>query len=194
MGLMQTLLTLMAEGHDLTPSHAAALLERTRQNAQGALTNLAKRGFALSVCGAYMATPEGMEFIASGNEIKSGPAKPSGKPRVVENTLRALAWRAMRIKGKFGLEDLARACLDGSETARDPVNNLNRYVSALAATGYLVEMKRRTPGTALTSPGKKRWLLSRDTGPKAPLRRDNGDVWDQNEERIYARGEGVSHD
>lgn len=199
MGLMQTLLTILAEGHDMTPSHAAALLDRTRRNAQGALANLAKRGFALSVCGAYMATPEGMEFIASGNEIKSGPPGPRGTPRVVENTLRCKAWRAMRIKGKFGLEDLARACLDGSETARDPVNNLNRYVSALSAAGYLVEMKRRTPGSALTSPGKKRWILTRDTGPKAPIRRDNGDVFDPNEGRIYTRrslseAEGGSHE
>lgn len=189
MVLMQTLLTLLSEGHDLTPSQGAALLDRARRVVQGALANLARRGLAVSVCGAYMATPEGMEFIASGREIKRGPTGPSGKPRVVENTLRALAWRAMRIKGKFGLDDLARACLDGSETARDPVNNLNRYVSALAACGYLVEMKRRTPGSALTSPGKKRWLLARDTGPKAPIRRDNGDVWDPNEERIYARGD-----
>lgn len=188
MALMQTLLNLLSAGHSLTPAHAAALLDRTRRNAQGALANLARRSLAVSVCGVYMATPEGIEFVAAGREIKSGPAGPSGKPRVVENTLRCMVWRAMRIKGKFGFDDLARACLDGSETARDPANNINRYVSALAACGYLVEMKRRTPGTALTSPGKKRWLLARDTGPKAPIRRDNGDVWDPNEERIYPRG------
>jgi predicted transcriptional regulator len=189
MGIMQTLLTLLVAGHDMTPSHAAALFDRSRQNAQKALARLAKRGLARAVRGAYMATPEGMEFIAAGCEVKSGPTGPSGKPRVVENTLRCKAWRAMRIKGKFGLDDLARACLDGSESDRDPVHNINRYVSALAATGYLVEMKRRAPGTALTSPGKKRWMLTRDTGPKAPIRRTNGDVFDPNENRVYPKGE-----
>lgn len=188
MRLMQTLLTILAEGHDMTPTHAHALLGRAYSTMSDALRNLARRGFAVSACGVYMATPDGMDFISSGGVIKSGPTGPNSKPRVVENTLRALAWRAMRIKGKFGLDDLARACLDGSETARDPVNNLNRYVSALAATGYLVEMKRRTPGTALTSPGKKRWMLTRDTGPKAPVRRTNGDVFDPNEDRVYPKG------
>lgn len=189
MGLMQTLLTILAGGHELTPKHAHALLGRAYSTISDALRNLARHGFAQSVCGVYMATPEGAEFLAGGGEIKCGPAGPNGKPRIVENTLRCKAWRAMRIKQKFGFDELATACLDGSETARDPVNNINRYVSALAATGYLVEMKRRTPGSSLKSPGKKRWMLVRNTGPKAPVRRENGDVWDPNEERIYARGE-----
>lgn len=192
MGLMQTLLNVLAEGHDMTPSHAASLFKRSRNVAQNALANLARRGLALSVCGAYAATPQGVSFIESGAEIKSGPRGPRGTPRIVNDTLRVKVWRAIRIKGKFGLEDLARSVLDGSEPAQDPLNNIGRYVSALAATGYLVEMKRRTPGIAPTSPGKKRWMLVRDTGPQAPVRRGNGEVYDQNEDRVYRKG--GSHD
>ncbi|MHB1333428.1 MAG: hypothetical protein ACYCY1_12595 [Sulfuriferula sp.] len=188
MGLMQTLLNVLAKGHNMTPSYAAELFDRSRNVAQNALAKLALRGFALSVCGAYAATPQGVSFIESGAEIKSGPRGPHGTPRIVNDSLRIKVWRAIRIKGKFGLDDLARSVLDGSETAQDPLNNISRYVSALTATGYLIEMKRRTPGIAPTSPGKKRWMLVRDTGPQAPIRRGNGDVYDRNEKRLYQKG------
>jgi hypothetical protein len=188
MGLMQKLLTLLAAGQEITPAHAGELVGRARRITQGALSRLATRGLAQSLAGVYAVTPDGIAFAESGGEIKPGPRGPRGTPRVVEDTMRAKAWRAIRIKGKFGLDDLARSVLDGSEPGKDPINNLSRYVSALAATGYLAEMARRTPGHAVTSPGKKRWLLVRDTGPKAPVRRENGDVWDRNEGRIYPRG------
>lgn len=186
--LMHQLLTILAEGCELTPSHAADRLSKSKQNVQNAFDNLVRRGLAVSVCGAYRATTEGMEFIAAGKEIKSGQAGPGGKPRVVVNTMRSKAWRAMRIKGKFDTDDLARACLDGSEIARDPTGNLRHFISSIAACGYLVEMKRRTPGSAPTSPGKKRWMLVRNTGPKTPILHSSGDVWDPNEERLYTRG------
>jgi hypothetical protein len=111
---------------------------------------------------------------------KPGPKGPHGKPRVVQGTLRQVAWRAMQIKGKFSLGDLVRNALPEGSTAKDPRNNLGRYVKALCAVGVLVEMKRRMAPTSLTSNGEKRWLLVRDLGRKAPVMRTRGVVYDPN--------------
>jgi hypothetical protein len=35
--------------------------------------------------------------------------------------------------------------------------------------------------------GKKRWMLVRDTGRHAPVLRNNGDVWDPNEQTLYRK-------
>lgn len=190
MGLMQTLLTiLVARSDGISPADASRLVKRSRQATQKALASLAKREIAVANNGIYRITDKGMQFHAGGEIIKSGPCKARGTPRLVANTLRAKVWRAIRIKRKFGLDDLARTVLDGSEAAIDPVNNINRYVTALARAGYLQEMKRRSAGSALTSPGSKRWLLVRDTGLKPPVRRQAGGVYDQNECRMYGLGD-----
>lgn len=185
MALMQTLLTMLAASGRLTTRQAATLLDRSRRNVYNAAASLVRRGMAALDCGCYMVTPAGMEFLQSGAAIKPGPTGPLGaraKPPVIANTLRRTIWNAMRIKGKFSLDDLAGAVLDGTETARTPEKNISRYVYPLAAAGYLVEMKRRQKGEPV------RWYLVRNSGPLSPVLRNNGDVWDPNEERLYTRG------
>ena len=189
MSPMQTLLGLLHQGLKLKPSMAAGLISRSAKEAQNALAALARRGLAISIRGEYSCTPEGVIFMDSGREISRGPSGPNRKTRVFEGTIRAKAWRAMRIKGKFGLEDLGRSVLDGSEAGCEPLDNIRKYVLALHKAGYIIEMKRRIPGTAPTSNGRKRWMLVRDTGPKAPIARQNGEVWDQNEEKSYPGAE-----
>ncbi len=184
---MQTLLEMLCKGIKLRPKHAGELISRSAKEAQTALAALARRGLATSVAGTYACTPYGLIFMEGGGEISCGPSGPNRKTRVFEGTVRAKAWRAMRIKGKFGLDDLGRAVLDGSEAGCEPLDNIRKYVLALLKAGYLLEMKRRTPGSAPTSNGCKRWMLVRDTGPKAPIARQNGEVWDQNESRVYPR-------
>ena len=111
---------------------------------------------------------------------KPGPKGPHGKPRVVRGTLREKAWRAMQIKGKFTLADLVRAALAADGAAKDPRNNLGRYVKALADAGILAEMKRRMAPASPTSNGEKRWVLVRDLGRLAPVMRDKGGIHDPN--------------
>lgn len=118
---------------------------------------------------------------------KPGPTGPHGHPRVMQGTIRQKAWRAMQIKGKFCLSDLCRAVLTGAEAGRDPKSNINRYVTALAAVGIVVEMKRRAAPGGPRSNGEKRWLLVRDLGRQAPVVRMSGDVYDPNGEQIIAR-------
>lgn len=111
---------------------------------------------------------------------KPGPKGPHGKARSVPGTLRRKAWLAMQIKGKFSLSDICRCVLTGEEGARNPRNNLGRYIASLAAVGILQEMRHRMAPTSPTSNGEKRWLLVRDLGRQAPIRRQNGDVFDPN--------------
>lgn len=115
---------------------------------------------------------------------KPGPKGPHGKPHVRQGSLRQVAWRAMQIKGKFSLGDLVRNALPEDSTAKDPRNNLGRYVKALCDVGVLVEMKRRAAPTSLTSNGEKRWLLVRDLGRKAPAMRAQGVVYDPNSDSV----------
>lgn len=113
---------------------------------------------------------------------KPGPKHPHGLPHVVHGTLRQKAWRAMQIKGKFTLSDLVRNALAEDSTARDPRNNLGRYVKALTKAGVLVEMPRRAAPASPTSNGEKRWMLMRDLGRMAPVARMHGGVYDPNSE------------
>lgn len=113
---------------------------------------------------------------------KPGPKHPHGLPHVVQGTLRQKAWRAMQIKGKFTLSDLVRNALAEDSPARDPRNNLGRYVKALTKAGVLVEMPRRAVPTSMTSNGEKRWMLLRDLGRLAPVARMHGGVYDPNSE------------
>ncbi len=66
----------------------------------------------------------------------------------------------MRIKEKFGLDELLSLLCDGTELSAE--DNLRGYLLALERSGYLVRLNRRG---ADNSP---RWWLSRNTGPNAP--------------------------
>ncbi|WP_306603880.1 hypothetical protein [Azonexus sp.] len=117
---------------------------------------------------------------------KSGPKGPHGKPRLVQGTLRQKAWRAMQIKGKFTLSDLVRNALADDAEAKDPRNNIGRYVKALCTVGILVEMKRRMAPTVFGSNGEKRWMLVRDLGRLAPTVRSLTEVYDPNSKMVIA--------
>lgn len=87
----------------------------------------------------------------------------------------------MQIKGKFTLSDLVRNAVSEEDKAKDPRNNIGRYVAGLTHAGILVEMRRRAVPTSPTSNGEKRWTLVRDLGRKAPVMRKGGNsVFDPN--------------
>ncbi len=113
------------------------------------------------------------------------------KQRVVHGTLRQKAWRAMQIKGKFTLSDLVRNVVTPADKAKNPRNNLGRYVAGLTRVGILIELKRRAAPTSLTSNGEKRWTLVRDLGRQAPvMRKDGSSVFDPNSgQHLHVRNE-----
>lgn len=137
--------------------------------------------------GKFRLTAEGRIALEAGANLKSGPKKPSGKARDTAGSLREKVWRLLRIRQKASVPEVVGLLCDGEATAKTieaTTNNVQKYLRALRATGYLIEM-RREPGTKPTSNGFKRYLLVRDTGPLAPTRRGKDCVYDPNEEREY---------
>ena len=110
--------------------------------------------------GVHQITKKGRAALAEGREITSGPCGGAATSRK-ENTLRTRAWRFIRMRDGFSVEDVMFALCDGTET--DAECNLANYMLALEAAGYLTPMRR---GNA----GQRRWKLKRDrdTGPEAP--------------------------
>lgn len=146
----------LAEGPRLSAEVAAALGLATPQ-LKKTFRCLRARGYIRTVEGVHEITEAGRSTLEQDEEITCGPRK--GRKRN-EGSLRARAWRAMRIKEKFSLDDLLTLLCDGTELSAE--NNLRSYLRALEGAGYLVELKRRGPENT------PRWWLSRDTGLRAP--------------------------
>ncbi|SNR59405.1 hypothetical protein SAMN04488503_0225 [Humidesulfovibrio mexicanus] len=137
---------------------------------------LRARGLMRTVEGIHELTEAGHQAVACGQEITCGPNK--GGVRRAES-LRAKAWRAMRIKMKFSLDELLSLLCDGEE--KDAEGNLRRYLRTLELAGYLVEMKRTG------ADGSRRWWLAKDTGLHAP-------AWNKKAWTLTDANTGESHD
>jgi hypothetical protein len=96
--------------------------------------------------------------------IKRGRGKP---PAEKAGGLRERAWWLMRQKKQFTRDDLLTTLADGSY--KDAPSNLQKYITALERVGVLVRLKRRTPGTTLTSNGHVIWRVAHDLGRAAPV-------------------------
>ncbi len=137
--------------------------------------------------GCFKLTPDGRLALEAGAKLSSGPKGPHGKPRIVKDTLRDKVWRLLRIRHKLSVSEAVGVLCDAdatNDTLIRTANNVQKYLRALRATGYLNDL-RREAGTSPNSNGFKRYYLARDTGPLAPVKRNTGRVYDQNEEREY---------
>lgn len=164
-----------------------ALAERTgqtsRQIADNAGLLVKKELLSRTRPGCYTITESGRQVIDAGGELKSGPK--TGKPRHRSSGLREKAWRLMRIRRKFSVEDLCHSICDGSE--KEAESNLGKYLKALRLAGYITRLARRGKGTAITSNGSYRYLLVLDSGPKAPVWQQRAKtVFDPNTKKEYA--------
>ncbi|SDB03433.1 hypothetical protein SAMN05660653_00152 [Desulfonatronum thiosulfatophilum] len=113
---------------------------------------LARRGLLSISEGVCEITEQGRIWLRSGQKV-AGPVRAQ---TTRATTLRARAWRAMRLKRKFSVDDLLSLVADGTE--KDAVRDLQRYIRTLEDAGYLVRMR------------SGQWMLplERDTGPEAP--------------------------
>lgn len=167
--------------HCITEAHlvelTGLLVTQVRQSASTLISNgLMEK----TTKGCLKLTSAGRHAVASGKSTRPH--------RALKDTLRARIWRAIRIRRKVTVAEIISLVAD--ETARgDITSSVQKYIGALAKAGYLIEMKRREPGTALTSPGMKRWWLSdhMDTGPQAP-------VWYMEKKRVYDPNTDITHD
>jgi hypothetical protein len=138
--------------------------------------------------GCYKLTELGKAALEEGIKLTSGPKGPTGKPKVISDTVRDRAWRVLRMRRKTSAPELIGLLLDAGcddATVTRTKNNLNKYLRYLHLAGYLIEMRREAPQSP-TSNGAKRFLLTRNTGPLAPIPQPKQKkVFDQNEEKQY---------
>ncbi len=147
---------------------------------QSARTLISHELMEKTVKGCLRLTRAGRHAVESGASIRA--------KHVLKDTLRVRVWRAIRIRRKFTAPEIISLVADGTERG-DITSNVQKYVRALFKAGYLIEMKKREAGTALTSNGYKRWWLQddKDTGPKAP-------VWSLEKQRVYDPNTEETHD
>ncbi len=98
--------------------------------------------------------------------------------------IRQRAWQAMRIMKRFTTFDI-RA------TAGIGESNLRNYIKALHKAGYLALVKERRSGENL---GHAVWRLARDSGPKHPILRVEGGMFDPNTGLVWMDGKEVPND
>lgn len=123
---------------------------------------LKQEGYATARAGQLHITEAGTRALAVGFSSNYGPRKGAAQSRQ-RPTLRAKAWRAMRIRDGFSLDDLLTMLCDGTE--RYAATNLADYIRALVGAGYLLPMPRRGNGP---HPQRYRLRRERNTGPEAP--------------------------
>jgi len=150
---------------------------------------LRKRGLLVKTDrGCHKLTAAGRAANEEGVKLHSGPNGKHNGRYVRRNSLRERAWRAIRIKVKFAIDDLAMLAAEGGE--RDIKSNLGKYLRALARAGYVRQLPVRELPLSLSGPGCVRYVLLRDTGPKPPVwRLDSKEIWDQNLEQTFPMGE-----
>lgn len=161
----------------LTEAEVRARLGINWRQAQGAAARLMARGYLTVAPGrTYMLTDAGQAAAASGEAITGGP---KGRVKLIRDTFRERAWRAMRVRRSFTIGDIV-ADAAGPDEGR-PRDNAARYISRLRQAGYVAELPRRQAGTAPSSNGYKRFTLRKNTGPLAPVwRADLGVIFDPN--------------
>lgn len=130
---------------------------------------LIRRGLAIrSWAGVFKLTPEGLEALNKGAEIQ--PGQPG--PRILdlpETSVRTRVWRALRITRKGSIRELLILASRGEEI--DP-EDTRKYLNALTHAGFLTRMSHRGER------GQTRYLLIRDSGPRAPQ-------WDKRKRRVF---------
>lgn len=158
----------LSAGGCFTIDQLCSSLGLTRRQVSDGAALLLRRDYLIrTAVGCYQLTDAGLAAASSGEVIRSGPKGPNGKARVVSNTFRQRAWRSMRIRRAFSIADIVADA--ATEEDGNPKGNATRYVYHLKSAGYVAELPRRQPGSALTSNGFKRFMIARDTGPLAPV-------------------------
>lgn len=85
------------------------------------------------------------------------------------NSARNQAWASMRVMRRFNAPDI-------QTTAGLARSNARKYIAALVRHGYL----RLLSKTRFEAGSYNTYLLVRDTGPKAPILRSDGSLFDPN--------------
>jgi hypothetical protein len=99
--------------------------------------------------------------------------------------VRQQAWNSIRVLKRFTAAQI-------EATAEIQEENLRKYLKALAAAGYLAQVRPKQNGRP---GGHAIWRLARDSGPRAPLvRYDGSGVYDPNQDQLYPGRNEVAND
>lgn len=160
----------LASGACLTADQMAGSLGVTRAQAVTAAGKLIRRGYLVKMAtGCFQLSESGSAAAASGEVITSGPIGKTGAIATHRNTFRERAWIAMRIRRRFTIGQIVASA--GREGERNARENARKYISQLCRAGFVKQLLNRQPGTCMGSNGFKRFMLARDTGPRAPVYR-----------------------
>ncbi|SDH90125.1 hypothetical protein [Roseospirillum parvum] len=157
----ESLLAVLAAGGPevcLTTAELAARSGLTRKQVGEASGKLVRRNLIeRAEVGCFRLTDHGRAHVAAGTPLTSAPIKQFTAMRRHRDSLRVRAWRAMRMRGKFTIADVAGLALRPGEREGE----VQRYLRTLFRAGYL----RRLAGGGPCL----RYALVRDTGPEAPM-------------------------
>ncbi len=154
----------------ITEKRLVNLTGLKEKQVENAMRKLRKHELVVLVApGCYRLTDAGKEALATEAALRSGPSGSYQAVRIHKNSLRMRVWRAIRIRKKFSISEIEPLVATGNEA--DIVSNIGKYLRALEKAGYLIKMKKREAGSALTSNGHMRWWLpdENNTGPIAPI-------------------------
>lgn len=116
--------------------------------------------------GVYRLTSTGRRALEEGVVLRSGSYGRSRKHRFIANSLQQRAWSAMRLLGRFAMEDLLTLAVTDAD--RNPQTALRQYLKRLRIAGYIAELPVRRASNKPTSNGFKQWRLVRDSGASSP--------------------------
>lgn len=163
------LLQALAHGQSRDIDELVRALGLSRRQVSDAAAILVRRDLVERLIpGCYRLTDTGRAAAAGNARITSGPTGPTGAIPRRRDTFRERAWRSMRVRRAFTVDDIVS---DAGRGEADIRNNAQSYLRQLRLAGYVGERPNRQPGTAPSSPGFKRFMLVRDTGPQAPAYR-----------------------
>jgi hypothetical protein len=77
-------------------------------------------------------------------------------------------------------------------TEKDPIANLRKWLTKLVASGVVVTT--RVDDGKLTSNGSYNYIVVKDLGPKAPIVRGNGEVFDPNSGTVINPTKAKGHE
>lgn len=136
--------------------------------------------------GVYRLNEKGKSLKSCGQKeiFHSGAQGLFNRNKHPSTTLRARVWRLIQLTPKFTVNEIKSLVSEGNEKAAE--NNIQKYIRALVKSGHVREMPKRLRGSVPTSNGYKQYLLIKNTGPKAPvLRNDKRQVFDQNTRETF---------
>lgn len=164
------LLRHLSVGRCMTIDQIAGHFGIRRTQAAAAASCLLRRDYLMKMShGCFALTDAGMGAAASGKAITSGPKGKTGVIPRQKDTFRQRAWTSMRFNGRFTIGQIVRAAARADD--KNARENARKYVAQLRRAGFVKELPKRAPGTALNSNGFKRFMLVRNTGRLAPVYR-----------------------